>query len=68
MAEYTKLPSNKTTDVVIMGGAISGASSAYHLLQKGISRIAVDSRSIGLGTTCASTSLLTDTALLDLAG
>lgn len=58
VAEYPKLLSNKKTDVVIMGGGISGALTAYHLISKGISCIVVDARSIGLGSSCASTSLL----------
>ena len=56
--EYTKLQSIKTTDVVIRGGSYSGSLAEYHLPQKGISSIVVDLRSIGLGNTCASTSLL----------
>ena len=58
VGDYPKLQSQKSTDVVIMGGDISGALSTYHLLQKGISCIVVDLGSIGLGSTCASTSLL----------
>lgn len=58
VAEYPKLLGNKKTDVVIMGGGISGALTAYHMVSKGISCMVVDARSIGLGSSCASTSLL----------
>jgi glycine/D-amino acid oxidase-like deaminating enzyme len=58
VAEYPKLLANKKTDVVIMGGGISGALTAYHMVSKGISCMVVDARSIGLGSSCASTSLL----------
>jgi glycine/D-amino acid oxidase-like deaminating enzyme len=43
---------------VILGGGISGALVAWHLIEKGVSCVVVDARSIGLGSTCASTSLL----------
>lgn len=68
---YPRLLTNKKTDVVIMGGGISGALTAYHLAEKGIRCIVVDARSIGLGSTCASTSLLQyeiDTPLHELTG
>ena len=58
VSEYPKLLSDKTTGVVILGGGISGALSAYYLVKAGFSCIVVDARSIGLGSTCASTSLL----------
>lgn len=55
---YPKLEKNIVTDVVILGGGISGALTAHHLIQENIPCIIVDRRSIGLGSTCASTSLL----------
>ena len=55
---YPKLIKSIKTDVVIMGGGISGALTAHHLIEKNISCVIVDARSIGLGSTCASTSLL----------
>ncbi len=55
---YPKLLENKKCDVLIIGGGISGALTAWHLIQAGIECILVDSRTIGLGSTCASTSLL----------
>ena len=41
-----------------MGGGISGALTAYYLTENGVDCILVDGRSIGQGSTCASTSLL----------
>lgn len=58
VVSYPKLEDNKITQVVIIGGGISGALMAYHLIKKNISCIVLDARSIGLGSTCASTSLL----------
>lgn len=58
IAEYPKLEKNISTQVVIMGGGISGALAAYYLMQRNIPCVIVDARSIGLGSTCASTSLL----------
>jgi glycine/D-amino acid oxidase-like deaminating enzyme len=67
--EYPKLLSPVKTDVAIIGGGISGALTAYHLTKAGIECVVVDGRSIGLGSTCASTSLLQyeiDVSLTDL--
>nr|WP_294939287.1 FAD-binding oxidoreductase [uncultured Flavobacterium sp.] len=55
---YPKLDKNSTTDVVILGGGISGALVRYYLVTAGIKCITLDARTIGLGSTCASTSLL----------
>jgi glycine/D-amino acid oxidase-like deaminating enzyme len=55
---YKKLVQNISTDVTIIGGGISGALTAYCLTNAGIACILVDGRTIGLGSTCASTSLL----------
>ena len=55
---YPALENSITTDVLIMGGGISGALAAYHLVNAGVDCVIADSRTIGLGSTCASTSLL----------
>ncbi len=55
---YPKLLKNTETNTVIIGGGISGALTAYHLINAGIECVLVDGRTIGLGSTCASTSLL----------
>lgn len=55
---YLKLDHDLKADVVIMGGGISGALVAWHLIEAGINCVVIDARTIGLGSTCASTSLL----------
>jgi glycine/D-amino acid oxidase-like deaminating enzyme len=55
---YPKLLKNIHTNTVIIGGGISGALTAYYLTNAGIECILADGRTIGLGSTCASTSLL----------
>lgn len=57
-AVYPKLEQSIKTDVAIIGGGISGALTAHYLINAGVGCIVVDSRTIGLGSTCASTSLL----------
>ena len=56
--EYPRLRENKKCHAVIVGGGISGAITAYYLTNAGIECILVDGRTIGFGSTCASTSLL----------
>ncbi|WP_300566537.1 FAD-binding oxidoreductase [Flavobacterium sp.] len=66
---FPKLDKNIETDVVIIGAGISGALVRYYLINAGINCVTVDSRTIGLGSTCASTSLLQyeiDTPLSEL--
>jgi glycine/D-amino acid oxidase-like deaminating enzyme len=55
---YSKLDRDIETEVVIIGGGISGALVRYYLVNAGIECVTVDARTIGLGSTCASTSLL----------
>ena len=57
-ANYPKLEQSLKTDIVIIGGGISGALSAYYLTNAGFNCIVVDARTIGLGSTCASTAIL----------
>ncbi len=67
---YPALENSISADVVIMGGGISGALAGYYLAKAGVDCVVVDSRTIGLGSTCASTSLLQyeiDVPLSDLA-
>lgn len=56
--QYPKLLDNISARVAILGGGISGALTAYFLIESGIECILVDGRTIGLGSSCASTSLL----------
>ena len=62
---YPKLLENKKSDCVIIGGGISGALAAYYLIKAGIECIVVDGRTIGLGSTCASTSAPVTVVSLD---
>lgn len=55
---FPKLDHDIETDVAILGAGISGALVRYHLIQAGIQCTTIDARTIGLGSTCASTSLL----------
>ena len=55
---YPRLNRHLSTDVLIIGGGISGALAAFYLTEAGIPATVVDARTIGLGSTCASTSLL----------
>jgi glycine/D-amino acid oxidase-like deaminating enzyme len=66
---YPMLDRNIETDVLIAGGGISGALTAYCLRAAGIACVLLDGRTIGLGSTCASTALLQyelDTSLSEL--
>lgn len=55
---FPKLDHDKEAEVVIIGAGISGALVRYYLVNAGIDCITIDARTIGLGSTCASTSLL----------
>lgn len=55
---YQSLITDIDTDVAILGGGISGALVAHELVKQNINCCILDSRSIGLGSTCASTALL----------
>lgn len=55
---YPKLRQHIQTDALIVGGGISGALTAHYLMKAGIDCMVTDGRTIGLGSTCASTSLL----------
>lgn len=55
---FETLKSNHDAEVLVLGGGISGALMAYYLNKNNIKCTIVDKRSIGLGSTSASTSLL----------
>lgn len=55
---FPKLDKNIDTHVAIIGAGISGALVRYHLINAGIDCVTIDARTIGLGSTSASTSLL----------
>ena len=55
---FETLQANHETDILILGGGIGGALMAHELIKNGINCTIVDKRSIGFGSTSASTSLL----------
>jgi len=66
---YPELDRDKSCDVAILGGGITGALVAYYLAEAGIDAILLDRRQPGRGSTMASTGLLQyelDTPLCDL--
>jgi glycine/D-amino acid oxidase-like deaminating enzyme len=66
---YPWLEKDIRTEVAVIGGGISGALTAYALTKAGIPCVVADARTIGLGSTAASTSLLQyeiDTPLSEL--
>jgi glycine/D-amino acid oxidase-like deaminating enzyme len=56
--DYPVLEKDTAASVLIMGAGISGALVAFYLLEAGFDCIMIDGRTVGLGSTCASTSLL----------
>jgi len=70
MEVYPSLKKDFSTDYAIIGGGITGAFVAWYLAKAGIETAVFDRRHIGMGSTCASTSLLQyeiDTPLFELA-
>ncbi len=55
---YPSLQENITTDVLIVGGGITGALMAYRLLNEGKKVCVIDKRDVGSGSTAASTAML----------
>ncbi len=69
MATYPALTSDIECDVLVVGGGVTGALSAWQLVQAGLDTVLVDAREIGWGSTSASTALLMydlDVQLVDL--
>jgi glycine/D-amino acid oxidase-like deaminating enzyme len=58
LATYPVLKQDRSCDVVIVGGGISGALAAHHLAEAGVDTLVLEKRDIGYGSTSASTSLL----------
>ena len=68
--EYASLRENLKTEYAVIGGGITGALVAWYLSRAGVPVLLLDRRHIGMGSTCASTSMLQyeiDTPLSDLA-
>ncbi|PAM93678.1 FAD-dependent oxidoreductase [Flavobacterium sp. IR1] len=55
---YPSLDSDKDTEILIIGGGITGALIAYKLINEGKKVLMVDRRDIANGSTAASTALL----------
>ena len=66
---YPSLENDLTTELVVMGGGITGALMAWHLREAGLEVTVVDARQAGAGSTAASTAMLQyeiDTPLTEL--
>jgi glycine/D-amino acid oxidase-like deaminating enzyme len=66
---YPSLKNNITAEIVVMGGGISGALTAWYLQNNGYDVTLLEKRHIAMGSTAASTSLLQyeiDTPLREL--
>jgi glycine/D-amino acid oxidase-like deaminating enzyme len=66
---YPTLRDDINCTIAVLGGGITGALVAYHLVEAGIDTVVLDKREIGWGSTAASTALLQyeiDTTLADL--
>jgi len=58
LSDYPPLTRDLTTDVLIVGGGITGALIGYRLAMRGVEVAIVDRRHIGFGSTSASTCFL----------
>jgi glycine/D-amino acid oxidase-like deaminating enzyme len=66
IARHKKLRKNIRSEVVVVGGGISGALIAHKLTDLGMQVTIVDSRKIGAGSTSASTAILSYEADVNL--
>lgn len=57
-ANFPSLQRDVACDVVVIGGGITGALVAVHLVEAGVQTLLIDKRDIGTGSTSASTALL----------
>jgi glycine/D-amino acid oxidase-like deaminating enzyme len=67
--KHPKLTRNIRSEVAIIGGGVSGALIAHRLVHLGMEVVLVDSREVGMGSTMASTAILSyepDVHLIDL--
>ena len=66
---YPSLETDLTCDAAVIGGGITGALVAYHLVEAGVDTVVLDKRDVGWGSTAGSTALLQyeiDVSLVDL--
>jgi len=66
IARHKKLTKNIRSEVVVIGGGISGALIAHKLTNLGMQVTIIDSRKIGAGSTAASTAILSYEADVNL--
>jgi len=57
-ANYPSLQRDVSCDVVVIGGGITGALVAIHLVEAGVKTVLIDKRDIATGSTSGSTALL----------
>jgi glycine/D-amino acid oxidase-like deaminating enzyme len=57
-ANYPSLQSDIACEAVVIGGGITGALVAVHLVEAGVKTLLIDKRDIGTGSTSGSTALL----------
>jgi len=55
---YPSLRENKTCEVLVVGGGITGSLMAFQLSGEGYKVVLIDKRDVSLGSTCATTALL----------
>ncbi len=55
---YPSLQKNIDTEIVVVGGGISGALTSHALMEKGYDVILIDKRDIAFGSTAATTAML----------
>src|SRR5688572_2155112 len=58
LASYPSVDRDLKCDVAVIGGGITGAMIAWHLVQEGVDVVLVEKREIAFGSTAASTGLL----------
>ena len=55
---FPALDRNLSCDVVVIGGGITGALAAFHLIDAGVHTVLLEKRDVGTGSTSGSTGLL----------
>jgi glycine/D-amino acid oxidase-like deaminating enzyme/nitrite reductase/ring-hydroxylating ferredoxin subunit len=55
VSEYPRLTRDEAVDVAIVGGGITGLSTAYHLIRAGFKVAVLEAFKVGMGTTGSST-------------
>ena len=58
ISSYPSLQENIQCDILIVGGGITGALTAYQLSSEGYRTVVIDKRDVGTGSTIATTSMV----------